>query len=188
MTALVNLLSQFAPLTREIEEDVDEAFSRTRTLRRNEFFVREAERCSEIVFIESGMIRHFYNTAKGEVTRWVCLDNTLCTSLASFLSDKPSQENLQAIVDTQVFVMRKSDFAKLYEKHAAIRTIWTKFMEENYLGMERRVFELIALDAEERYQRLLEEFPDFVLKVPNKYVASMLGMEPRHLSRIRAKK
>jgi CRP/FNR family transcriptional regulator, anaerobic regulatory protein len=162
-----------------------EQFTGTRHLKRNEFFLREGEYCNEIAFIKSGMMRHFYNSKDGEVTRWVSLEKTLCTSLSGFIRGVPIKENLQAIADTEILLLRKKKFLDLYASHEPFRQLWTRVIEAHYLGMENRVYELIALRADERYGRLFRTHPDFIRKVPNKYLASMLGIEPRHLSRIK---
>ncbi len=160
-------------------------FVGSKHLKRNEYFLREGEYCSDIAFIKSGMIRHYYNSKDGEVTRWVSMDNTLCTSLSAFIRNIRSKENLQAVVDTELLLLRKNDFLDLYNSHQPFRQLWTSVIEAHYLGMEDRVYELIALRADERYDRLFHTHPEFIQKVPNKYLASMLGIEPRHLSRIK---
>jgi hypothetical protein len=47
-----------------------------------------------------------------------------------------------------------------------LRTLWTKNIEEHYVGMETRVFNLIALRAEERYEWMLKHQPRFNTNVP----------------------
>jgi len=84
-------------------------------------------------------------------------------------------------------VIQKDDFRKYYEKSSMLRNIWTNNIEYHYLGMEERVFSLIALNADQRYGLFCNQYPGFIKKVPQKYIASMLGIEPRHLSRIRKK-
>ncbi len=76
----------------------------------------------------------------------------------------------------------------LYANNSFTRQFWVKTMESNYVGMENSVFNLIALDTEQRYQWMLENYPRINHEVPDKYIASMLGITPRHLSRIRAMK
>ncbi|HMP99501.1 MAG TPA: Crp/Fnr family transcriptional regulator, partial [Cyclobacteriaceae bacterium] len=82
----------------------------------------------------------------------------------------------------------KTVWVNLYEKHPFLQRFWLKTIEYNYIGMEERVFHQIALSAEQRYQWMLENYPRFNKEVPAKYIASMLGITPRHLSRIRAKR
>ncbi len=64
-------------------------------LSKNEFLIEEGQNCNFLGFVVSGMLRHYYNTVEGEeITRWVSLEGNFITSLSSFLSLKPSYENI----------------------------------------------------------------------------------------------
>jgi len=154
-------------------------------LKKDAFFVREGQVCRKIAFVIKGMMRHYYLTEKGDITRWVTLENNFATSLYSFILQKPSFENLQAIQDSELIILPHSAWEALMKEQTVFKEIWTKHMEENYLGMEERVFYLISKSAEERYHHLLKSNPEFIQKVPLIFLASMLGTTPRHLSRIR---
>ena len=89
---------------------------------------------------------------------------------------------------TEIVIMSHADWLRLYAEHDFIRQLYTRIIEANYIGMEERVFNLIAKSADERYQWMQEHQPRFIREVPDKYLASMLGVHPRHLSRIRAQR
>ncbi len=170
----------------EIEPGFIQKIVTVQNLPKNSFFIREGQICQRVAFVESGMLRHFYNTEeKNEVTRWISLKNTFSTSFASFVQQIPSHENIQAIKDSVLVTMHKKDFQLLYNNYPLFKEFWIKNLELLYVGMEERVFSLIALPAEQRYQLLSKTYPAFIKEVPLKYIASMLGIEPRHLSRIR---
>jgi CRP/FNR family transcriptional regulator, anaerobic regulatory protein len=164
---------------------VTSIFNKLIVLEKDEFFHTENKICDKIGFIVEGMCRYFYSTEKEEITRWVSLKNEFVTSLSSFITQNPSLENIQAIKRTEILVANKKDWEKLYFEEDFVRQLWIKNIENNYIGMENRVFNLIAMSAEERYNWMLKNQPKFNLLVPDKYVASMLGIKPRHLSRIR---
>jgi len=165
-----------------------DAFSERKHLKKGEFLIREGEICQFLTFIESGLIRHFFYGVKEEITRWVSLENNFCTSLASFINQTPSVESLQAISDTHLLCISKDRWKYLYTNHELVRNFWTSNIEYLYTGMEERLYSLLALPASERYQLMLRNYPEFNLMVPDKYLASMLGIQPRHLSRLRANK
>lgn len=161
-------------------------FVSEKRIRAGKCFIKEGEICNTIGFILHGKCRHFYNTKEGEVTRWIVLQNNFVTSLGSFIPQKPAVENIQAMEDCVIAIMPRAGWLSLYAEHESMREFWTKIMEANYLGMEERVFQLIAKSAEERYAWMQQNQPQFIQEVPDKYLASMLGIHPRHLSRIRA--
>jgi hypothetical protein len=72
------------------------------------------------------------------------------------------------------------------KKETFAQTFWTKAIQEYLIEIEARVYSLIALNAQSRYDRLIQNYPKLVSEVPDKYLASILGIKPRHLSRLRA--
>jgi CRP/FNR family transcriptional regulator, anaerobic regulatory protein len=152
---------------------------------KGDYFLKAGQTCNIIGFITSGMCRYYYDTDKEEITRFVSFENEFITSL-SFIMGIPTLENIQFIKSSNLLIASKEDWQRLYKEHEFVRNFWTKIIESNYIGMENRVFNLIALNAEERYDWMLKNQPKFNQFVPDKYVASILGIQPRHLSRIRA--
>lgn len=174
--------------TEEQTAILSENFTLHKQLDEGDFFLQEGQVCRHLTLITAGLFRYFYHTEQGEVTRWISFEGDFMTSLASFIKEKPAVENIQAIKPAELWMMPKTVWVNLYEKHPFLQRFWLKTIEYNYIGMEERVFHQIALSAEQRYQWMLENYPRFNKEVPAKYIASMLGITPRHLSRIRAKR
>jgi CRP/FNR family transcriptional regulator, anaerobic regulatory protein len=173
-------------LTKIQAENIVSIFNKKIILKKGDFFSEQGQICKEIGFVVKGMCRHFYDTENDEITRWIVLENEFVNSLGSFITQTPSNENIQAIKPTEIVMASKKDWDNLLAENEFARLLWTRNIEQLYVGMETRVFNLIALGAEERYQWMLKHQPKFNSLVPDKYVASMLGIKPRHMSRIRA--
>lgn len=156
-------------------------------LKRNAYFLKEGQICSKIGFLHAGMIRHYYTTNNNEVTRWVSLENDFTSSLRSFIPQIPSIESLQAINDCALVVFDRKAFDHLITTNQGFKNLWIKTLEYNYLTIEDRVFSLIEKSAEERFDWMAKNQPRFIQQVPVMYTASMLGITPRHLSRLRKK-
>lgn len=173
-------------LTEPQTQIVLSVFTRQVRLAPGEWFVREGDVVAGIGFLTQGMCRYSYNTSEGEeITRWVTLESNFVTSLSSFIRGGPAPETIQAIGPAAMLMASRADWNCLMAEHDFVRRLWSHSMEELYLGMENRVYQLIALNAVERYQWMTEHQPGFIEHVPDKYVASMLGITPRHLSRLR---
>jgi len=143
--------------------------------------------CKKIGFLNTGLIRHYYATNHNEVTRWMSLPNDFTTSLRSFILQIPSIENLQAVTDCELIVLDRKAFDYLIKKNEAFKTFYLKALEYNYITIEDRVFSLIEKSAEERFEWMVKTQIRFIQQVPVMYTASMLGITPRHLSRLRKK-
>lgn len=156
-------------------------------LAKGDYFLRQGDICKKMAFLTKGQIRHFYDVDGKEVTRWVSLDNNFVTSFASFVSGRPSLENLVCIEDCEMYLCSKEAFMQIKAEFPSMTQLWIMAIEQEMVGYEYRVFQLISGSAENRYLDFLKEYPRFVKEVPQKYLASMLGIEPRSLSRIRKK-
>lgn len=169
-------------------EQIEGIFSKKLILSNGDYFIEENQIVGGIGFIKKGACRFFYNRKGDEYTRWVSFEGEFITSLASFLYQKPAYENIQAIRDTEILFAERKAWYDLFEKNEVMRGLWLKTLEELYVDLEHRVFRFLTLNAEERYRWMFENQPNFIHQVPDKYLAQMLGITPRHLTRLRSKR
>lgn len=178
-----------ASLNNQQIEKITSIFTEKLQLKSGEYFVKEGQISNYIGLIVKGTCRYYHTTFSGdEITRWVALENDFITSLSSFITGKPSIESIQAIKPTEIILAPKADWKILFAENEFIRNIWMRRIEEEYLGMEKRITMFITRNADERHQWMLDFKPEFLAEVPNKYLADMLCITPRHLSRLRNKK
>ena len=109
----------------------------------------------------------------------------MMASYSSFISGKPSIENLQVISESTLFVIKKEKIQELISENPK----WSEFLrmiaEQEYLELEKHFFQLQRDAAAQRYAFLIENQPYCIQKIPLQYLASYLGIPKRHLSRIR---
>ncbi len=170
------------------EQDIDNFIGllAKKTLTRSAYFIQEGQTCNQIAFVLSGSLRTFYTSDKGEeITYCLTLPHQLVTAYSSFLTELPTQENIQAITKTELLVIPKQRFLALTEHSSN----WTHFLktiaEQQYIELEKRIFQLQKTDAKTRYADMVKEHPEFIQSIPLQYLASYLGITQRHLSRIR---
>ncbi|GDX46260.1 cAMP-binding protein [Bacteroidota bacterium] len=183
--SFIQQIQQVVPIT-EVQANEFFQFFNLLDVEKDAFFVREGQLCNRIGFLETGMIRHFYINKKEEITRWMSLEGEFITQLGSFIRSTPSNQYLQAITPCKLWVIDRETWWKLYQKQEILRTFWVRMIELNVIGFEDRVYQQLASDAEERYLYFMKHFPRFLEKVPQKYIASMIGIKPESLSRLRS--
>ena len=66
----------------------------------------------------------------------------------------------------------------------AWETLYRKVLEHMFMCVEDRIREFITLTAEERYATILRDRPRLIQRVPQKYIASYIGVAPQSLSRL----
>jgi len=154
---------------------------------KNELILEEGRVCKYFYFIESGMIRFFYNIDGNDITKTFTIAPYCFTSKVSFRKQTISNEVIQALEKTIVWRIDFNQYKKLEEINAwniFIRKILNEIQEFS----EEFYFQAKTMTAESRYKKLLEEYPiDLIEKIPLKHISTLLGIAPQSLSRIRKK-
>lgn len=159
------------------------------SLAKEEFFLKYDKICNQAAFVKSGILRVYYPNDNGEdTTCYISLSNEFITSFSSFTTSKPSTENIQAIVPTELLVISKQDLEMLYNKIPITQEFGRKAAENVAIMMEKRMSLFLNNSAKERYQYLMKHNPVLIQTVPLQYLASYLGITPQHLSRLRKDK
>lgn len=149
------------------------------------FFTEEGKTSKHLGFIIKGVFQYFYLKDGKEITTYVTAANSFLLSLSSFYKQQPSKEFIRALADAEVFVMHYDDLQKLKTGNKGFKTFYIQAMENLVVSMDQTRSNLIILTAEERYALLMKEEPALLQQIPLQYLASILGVTPRHLSRIR---
>jgi CRP-like cAMP-binding protein len=93
---------------------------------------------------------------------------------------------LQAIEDSEIWYLPKTELLQLYKTHPVMQEMMRKFWEDAVLNLIERFTALQTDSAEKRYLDILHK-PPYIQKIPQKYLASFIGVTPTSLSRIRKK-
>lgn len=161
---------------------------RQKTLRRNSILVAAGDVCKEFYYVDKGCIRTYFINQKGqEKTRLIISDCSIGTALASFIYQKPSFEFVDALEDTELLAISHADFYRLIDEMPQWQTFYQKMLEMAYTFQNKKITSLVTLSAKERFDELLRESPDLMLRVPNRVLASYLDMTQETLSRLKSK-
>ncbi|MDJ1470408.1 Crp/Fnr family transcriptional regulator [Xanthocytophaga flava] len=158
-------------------------------LKRGEYFAEAGRQEHEIGFLTKGVVRAFYRNGEGqEYNKTFFTDNEFIGAYASLVMQVSNQINLQALTDCSILVANYNEITTLFEHHRTIETFARKMAEYFYVYKEKREIDLVLLQADERYKRFQQEYPDLENQIPQYHIASYLGITPTQLSRIRSKK
>lgn len=189
--AMHNQFSNYISARIEIsDEDLKTVLSFFKPLKvqKNEFLVSPGKINTKIYFIISGCLRIFFLTEDGtEATRLFAFENQFATALVSFVTASESMEFVQAVEQTEVFSINKTDFYQLLEIIPRWEKLYRHYLEYAYVTNTNRLMSFITADAMERYQELLSKNPIVVKRLSNKMIASYLNISPETLSRLKSK-
>lgn len=147
--------------------------------------VEEGHVARELYFINRGCLRFYYNRDGDEVTGFIFLENLFATALDSFLQQEPSTQIVETLEDSELLVISHSGLQRLYEHSTNFQVFGRKLAEQRLVNAQRILSSYILDSPEERYRKLLATQPEWLQRVPQRYIASFLGITPVSLSRIR---
>lgn len=142
---------------------------------------------NHISFIESGVVRLFIpkENPEKEITFGFSFEDQFVSAYDSFLTQKPSAYQLQALTETSLLSINYDDLQAVYNNTKIGNLIGRLTAERLFLLKSKREQNLLNLTAEERYIKLFKERPELIKEIPLKYISSYIGVTAQALSRIR---
>lgn len=186
MTALENYIKTSVSVTAEDLQTISSFFT-VRKLEKGEYFGKRERYCDKLGFLQNGYIRLFIDANGREVTQWISGPGYFITDLSSFIFQTPGRWNMQALSDCTIHEINKVDYESLAKKLPSWKDIDRLLIVKCFVMMEERIFNHLYMSTEERFHHLLATQPELFNFVPLQYLASMLGMTPETLSRLRKK-
>jgi len=153
--------------------------------KKNELVVTEGKTSRYIGFVDSGIFQYYVVKDGIEITSYVSVPDTWLASVMSFVSGKPSLENIRALTEGGIFMISKENLRRLVNTVPPFKEFYIALLEQSICGIDESRHDLIVLTADERYAKLLAKQPHLLQYIPLQHLAAMLGITPRHLSRIR---
>lgn len=105
----------------------------------------------------------------------------------SFQNKIPSEYYLQAVEDSEIAIITRSASDELFQKIPLLNNYFRILMQRAYVASLKKMDLLLCTSAEDRYNQFINDFPEFVQRIPQYMLASFLGFTPEFLSMLRAK-
>jgi len=163
-------------------------FCTVKSFEKGEIIAREGDRFEQVLLVRKGIIRTYLLTPDGEErTIRLAKEKDITSCAASFLYGKPSTEYLAAIEDAKVILVDTKRLREASQKNLRILRLVNECIKEALAEAIMRVEFFTILTPEQRYKRLMEEAPELIQRVPQKFLASYLGITTVSLSRIKSR-
>ena len=182
-TSLKKFITKYVSLSEVELDDVASKFIQ-KAVKKNDYLLKQGNTCKDLVFVQKGCLRLYYIKDDIEVSVWFAFPQSSAIEIYSFISENPSNYFLQAIEDSEVLYLPKTQLNKLYQSQPKMQEMMRNFWEDVILNLVNRFTALQTDSAEKRYLDLLAQ-PDYFATIPQKYLASFIGVTPTSLSRIR---
>lgn len=154
-------------------------------LEAKEYFFQAGQVCRFVAFVHSGLVRMFMPADGKEITVDLISEGTFITDYGSFLSRTPSEVSIEALEPTELCLLSHEKMQWLYAHLPQGEKLGRLIAEKLYLQTVERLKSFYAETPEQRYRRLSAQLETLLGRVPQYYVASVLGVVPETLSRIK---
>ncbi|MCP4121817.1 MAG: Crp/Fnr family transcriptional regulator [Bacteroidetes bacterium] len=170
------------------EEDISDVLkiSRPETYQKGELLIRAGETKKEIWFVLKGLVRAYYVKENGqEMTPFFWSENEITAPWEAIYMNQPSQLNFEAVEPTLIVAGDFVAFRTLVNTNPRIQKAYMEMMEQILSATLMQSQSFRNEKPEDRYIHLQQENPQLVPRLPQKLLASFLGITPISFSRMK---
>ncbi|MFT7035401.1 MAG: CRP-like cAMP-binding protein [Cyclobacteriaceae bacterium] len=180
-------ISTHITLTEE-EEAYFVSMLKEKTFKNKEYIAREGDVCKHTTFINRGCCRTFNIDKNGfeHILNFASQDYWV-GDLYSIITQKPGVLFVQAMKETEVLQITKTDLDSLYLEIPKFERMFRILTENAYVEMQKRIMEGLSLSAKERYAIFNKKYSKLKDQLPQKQIALYLGVTPEFFSRMKKK-
>lgn len=154
-------------------------------VRKNQLIFHPDKPTNKILFLKTGLLRGYKIIDGKDYTHHFYIENWFATDFSSFLNEKPSQIFIESIEKTSYYEFKKKDLLDLYNKSHQNERLGRIIAEKAFLSTVEKLADLQLLNLNEKYNALINRNPSLFQRVPQKHIASYLGVSEQSLSRIK---
>ena len=162
--------------------------AKSKSFKKKEIIIEEGALKRDVYFLRNGLVRVYCINDKGdEITFGLISENQILTNIDIILFEQPSRFYYECIEDTKTFSIDFDKVQNIIERNPKLERNRKFFARNAMKKMLQRLETFVLLNPEERYLDYIEKNPTLINRVPDKYIANVLGITPVSLSRIRAR-
>lgn len=180
---LVDYFSQYITLSEE-EVQLIQQEDIIREYKKGDILLREGEIAQECFLVLKGCVKRFYLEDGEEKIMEFYTENDPIAPV-SYTTKEPSQYFISCVEPSVISTGTEERTQRFLQEFPRFVPIFVKIGDSLSAKKQVSLDEYKNLSPEERYQKLLENRPDLVNRVPQYMIASYLGIQPESLSRIR---
>ncbi|QNK64047.1 Crp/Fnr family transcriptional regulator [Pedobacter sp. PAMC26386] len=155
-------------------------------IKKGQYLLQAGEVCRYQSFVLSGCLKlHHLNQEGKEHALHFLQPAWWAADLYSYFNSTTTNMNIKALADTEVLQIEKKTFDKMLDKHPIFERFFRVIYQNALCSQHKKTIDSISLSAKERYINFINHFPVIQSLVPQKDIATYLGMAPEYLSKLR---
>ncbi len=187
MDLIIQNISKHISLTSE-EELLFLSKIETKHFKAKTIIFNAGEVCKYSYFVRSGLVRSFNvnDNIVEHVLSFAC-EGWWIGDMYSLLSQKPGNLFIEVLEDAEVVLLSKENQELLYNEIPKLERFFRILTENSLVANQERIMDNLSLTAEERFEKFCKKYPTLIQKVPQKQIASYIGVTPEFFSKMKSK-
>jgi CRP-like cAMP-binding protein len=136
-------------------------------------------------FIVKGLARKYFKRDNEEINTQLSVEGQIIQSYESFHSRRPSEYTVEAIEPTTLISITYEDLEKIFSSSAKMERLGRLIVTFAMIIKDHWQVSMIKHSPRERFLNFVQKNPDLLQRVPQKYLASFLNIQPETFSRFK---
>lgn len=180
-------ISRYISLSRQEEEDFCDILS-IKKIKKKEFLLREGDICTDEYYVNKGCLREYFVDQKGfEHNLYFAIEDWWISDIYSRTQMAPSYCDIVALEDCELVCINHEKLENFMLKVPALERFFRLSYERSLVNMHLKNLRMLYMTAEERYIHFRERYPQLSNRIPQKHIASFLGLTPQFFNTVHAK-
>lgn len=156
-----------------------------KSVKSHEILLNEGDVANACFIVEKGILRLWNNYEGKDITVQFFFEGQGVSSFESLYLNEPSKFSIDALEDSNVYVLNKANLNLLITQYPEIENLITKQIAHRFIAYTNYFLSRIKDKPEDRYKALIQAEGDNMRRVLDHYIASYLGITSVSLSRIK---
>ncbi len=187
MQSILQNIAKHVSLTPE-EETLFLSKTETKQFKSKTILLSAGEVATCTYFVNSGILRSFNinDNIIEHVLHFAC-EGWWIGDMYSYISEKPGNLFIEVLEDSEVVIITKENQQQLYQEIPKLERFFRILAENSLVSHQERLMDNLSLTAEERFEKFCYKYPTLIQKVPQKHIASYIGVTPEFFSKMKSR-
>jgi CRP-like cAMP-binding protein len=146
---------------------------------------RAGETEAYLNFVATGLTRKYFRCGKEEKITHIAKEGEFTTCYESYITGRPSAYEIEAIEPSILISISKQKMEDLYLLVPKVERLGRLVLTEQFIFNEHWEYDRVRLNSQERFINFIHDNSELFQRVPQKFLASYLNIQPETFSRMK---
>ena len=187
MKPIIQNISKIISLTPE-EEAFFLSKIETKNFKAKTILLSSGQIADNTYFVNSGILRSFNinDNIIEHILHFAC-EGWWMGDMYSYISRKPGNLFIEVLEDSELEIISRENREELFEKIPKLERFFRILTENSLVAHQERLMDNLSLTAEERFEKFCKKYSALMQRIPQKQIASYIGVTPEFFSKMKSR-